>query len=107
MNKKVLIIEDNDDIRENVIEILELAGYTVTSGLHLNDGLTWINKAISIKEDDRSYWTKAQVLAKLGKYNDAVVAGNKALDLAKDDKDFAEAIPFIKKNIEEYKAKAK
>jgi CRP-like cAMP-binding protein len=31
MNKKVLIIEDNDDIRENVIEILELAGYSVTS----------------------------------------------------------------------------
>jgi CRP-like cAMP-binding protein/CheY-like chemotaxis protein len=31
MNKKVLIIEDNDDIRENVIEILELAGYTVSS----------------------------------------------------------------------------
>jgi CRP-like cAMP-binding protein/CheY-like chemotaxis protein len=31
MNKKVLIIEDNDDIRENVIEILELAGYSVAS----------------------------------------------------------------------------
>jgi CRP-like cAMP-binding protein/CheY-like chemotaxis protein len=31
MNEKVLIIEDNDDIRENVIEILELAGYTVAS----------------------------------------------------------------------------
>ncbi len=29
MNKKVLIIEDNVDIRENVAEILELAGYTV------------------------------------------------------------------------------
>jgi len=29
--KKVLIIEDNDDIRENVIEILELAGYQVAS----------------------------------------------------------------------------
>jgi CRP-like cAMP-binding protein/CheY-like chemotaxis protein len=29
--KKVLIIEDNDDIRENVIEILELAGYQVSS----------------------------------------------------------------------------
>jgi CRP-like cAMP-binding protein len=29
MSKKVLIIEDNDDIRENVIEILELAGYQV------------------------------------------------------------------------------
>jgi len=31
MNKKVLLIEDNDDIRENVTEILELAGYTVFS----------------------------------------------------------------------------
>jgi len=31
MSKKVLIIEDNDDIRENVIEILELAGYIVSS----------------------------------------------------------------------------
>jgi len=29
MNKKVLIIEDNNDIRENVVEILELAGYQV------------------------------------------------------------------------------
>ena len=29
MSKKVLVIEDNDDIRENIIEILELAGYTV------------------------------------------------------------------------------
>ncbi|WP_259067363.1 response regulator [Mucilaginibacter sp. X4EP1] len=31
MSKKILIIEDNDDIRENVIEILELAGYNVAS----------------------------------------------------------------------------
>lgn len=29
MKKKVLIIEDNTDIRENVVEILELAGYDV------------------------------------------------------------------------------
>ncbi|WP_439696936.1 response regulator [Mucilaginibacter sp. AW1-7] len=29
MNKKVLIIEDNNDIRENVVEILELANYQV------------------------------------------------------------------------------
>ncbi|HTE00097.1 MAG TPA: response regulator [Mucilaginibacter sp.] len=29
MKKKVLIIEDNSDIRENVVEILELAGYAV------------------------------------------------------------------------------
>jgi CRP-like cAMP-binding protein/ActR/RegA family two-component response regulator len=29
MSKKVLIIEDNTDIRENIVEILELAGYAV------------------------------------------------------------------------------
>jgi CRP-like cAMP-binding protein/CheY-like chemotaxis protein len=29
MKKKILIIEDNDDIRENVMEILELAGFIV------------------------------------------------------------------------------
>src|SRR5471030_469307 len=29
MKKKILIIEDNTDIRENVVEILDLAGYTV------------------------------------------------------------------------------
>ncbi len=29
MNEKILIIEDNDGIRENVVEILEMANYTV------------------------------------------------------------------------------
>ena len=37
MSKKVLIIEDNNDIRENIVEILELAGYTVHAA---NNGKT-------------------------------------------------------------------
>jgi CRP-like cAMP-binding protein/ActR/RegA family two-component response regulator len=44
MSKKVLIIEDNDDIRENVIEILELAGYQVSSA---NNGKTGVELAFS------------------------------------------------------------
>jgi CRP-like cAMP-binding protein/CheY-like chemotaxis protein len=39
MSKKVLIIEDNDDIRENVIEILELAGYTVAAAANGKTGV--------------------------------------------------------------------
>ena len=39
MSKKVLIIEDNDDIRENVIEILELAGYTVSGASNGKTGV--------------------------------------------------------------------
>ena len=43
MSKKVLIIEDNNDIRENVVEILELAGYTVFAA---NNGKTGVDLAI-------------------------------------------------------------
>ncbi len=39
MNKKVLIIEDNDGIRENIVEILELANYTVYEGSNGNVGI--------------------------------------------------------------------
>jgi len=48
MNKKVLIIEDNDDIRENVIEILELAGYQVFSA---NNGKTGVELALQDTPD--------------------------------------------------------
>jgi len=43
MNKKVLIIEDNNDIRENVVEILELAGYQVFAA---QNGKTGVELAI-------------------------------------------------------------
>src|SRR6202046_5113552 len=43
MNKKVLIIEDNNDIRENVVEILELAGYQVFAA---NNGKTGVDLAL-------------------------------------------------------------
>ncbi|SDP97082.1 cAMP-binding domain of CRP or a regulatory subunit of cAMP-dependent protein kinases [Mucilaginibacter sp. OK268] len=42
MNRKVLIIEDNNDIRENVVEILQLAGYEVTDA---NNGKTGVDLA--------------------------------------------------------------
>jgi len=39
MSKKVLIIEDNDDIRENIVEILELAGYSVHAAANGKKGV--------------------------------------------------------------------
>jgi CRP-like cAMP-binding protein/CheY-like chemotaxis protein len=44
MSKKALIIEDNNDIRENIVEILELAGYTVFAA---NNGKAGVELAIS------------------------------------------------------------
>jgi CRP-like cAMP-binding protein/CheY-like chemotaxis protein len=43
MSKQVLIIEDNTDIRENVVEILELAGFIV---LQASNGKTGVDLAI-------------------------------------------------------------
>src|SRR5476651_6950 len=48
MNKKVLIIEDNNDIRENVVEILELAGYSVHAA---SNGKTGVELAIKHTPD--------------------------------------------------------
>lgn len=42
MNESILVIEDNTDIRENIAELLELAGYNVLSAIDGKDGL---NKA--------------------------------------------------------------
>ncbi|MGZ3873809.1 MAG: response regulator [Mucilaginibacter sp.] len=44
MSKKVLIIEDNNDIRENIVEILELAGYTVFEANNGKKGVDLANK---------------------------------------------------------------
>ncbi|WP_428329502.1 response regulator [Mucilaginibacter sp.] len=46
MSKKVLIIEDNDDIRDNIVEILELAGYIVQSAKNGKAGVEMATKHI-------------------------------------------------------------
>ncbi len=41
--KKILLIEDNDDIRENTAEILELANYKVVDRVGYYDaGFGWV-----------------------------------------------------------------
>ncbi|WP_018612193.1 response regulator transcription factor [Segetibacter koreensis] len=46
--KKILVIEDNLDIRENIAEILELANYTVYTAENGNEG---VETALSIYPD--------------------------------------------------------
>jgi DNA-binding response OmpR family regulator len=45
---KILIIEDNDNIRENVVEILELSGYEAFAA---NNGKAGVELALKIKPD--------------------------------------------------------
>ncbi|MEM9325003.1 MAG: response regulator [Bacteroidota bacterium] len=44
MKKKILVIEDNQDVRENIVEILELSNYTVTEA---EDGKQGVKSAKS------------------------------------------------------------
>lgn len=46
--KHILLIEDNTDVRENTAEILELAGYKVTTSINGRDG---VDKAIADTPD--------------------------------------------------------
>src|ERR1700749_2971197 len=48
MNQKVLILEDNNDIRENIVEILELANYSVFAAYN---GKTGVDLAIKHTPD--------------------------------------------------------
>lgn len=48
MSAKILIIEDSEDIRENIVELLKFGGYTVFSATNGKEGL---EKAKSLKAD--------------------------------------------------------
>lgn len=47
-NKKLLVVEDNEDIRENIVEILELAGYEVYGAPNGKEGIA---KALEVSPD--------------------------------------------------------
>ena len=46
--KKILVIEDNLEVRENICEILELSDYEVHSA---ENGLIGVEKAVSVQPD--------------------------------------------------------
>ena len=48
MNKHILVIEDNLEVRENLAEILELSGYDVTTA---EDGKVGVEQAVAVQPD--------------------------------------------------------
>ena len=72
------------------------ANYHLGKGKNLNQALEWVNKSIGLKENFRNVWTKAQLLAKLGNFTEAVPLAQKALTLGAGDSIFT----FFKGGIE-------
>ena len=63
------------------------AMYYMENGKDLNTALTWFNKAI--EQNPKAYWVyhqKANLLAKMGKKQDAIASANKSIELAKEAK---------------------
>ncbi len=72
------------------------ANYNLSKGKNLNQALEWANKSVGQKETFRNVWTKAQILAHMGQYAEAVPLAQKALSLGQGDSVF----PFFKGGIE-------
>jgi tetratricopeptide (TPR) repeat protein len=66
---------------EDVATLEAGAGYLLNKGKDLPVALSMADKAIGLKESYYNLWLKASILAKLGKYNEALPPAQKALTL--------------------------
>ena len=65
----------------------QAAQYYIDNNKDLNQAVVWLDKAIAQNPDAYyMYYQKARALAKLGKKQDAIVASNKSIELAKNAK---------------------
>ncbi|GAB3988864.1 DUF2911 domain-containing protein [Spirosoma daeguense] len=83
------------------------ASYNVSKGRNLEQSLGYVDKAIAKQENFRNLYVKSQILAKMGKYTEALPVAQKALSLGQSSND--QSFPFFKEGIEksisEYTAK--
>ncbi|HKP31340.1 MAG TPA: DUF2911 domain-containing protein [Chitinophagaceae bacterium] len=71
----------------NNLPYFSAAMYYINNGKDQNKALTWLDKAIV--QEPKGFWIyhqKANLLAKLGKKQDAITAANKSIELAKEAK---------------------
>jgi tetratricopeptide (TPR) repeat protein len=92
---------------EDAAVLQAAAGYNLSKGRNLDQALSWADKSIGLKETYRNVWLKAQILAKMGKYADAVPLAQKALTMGESsgDASFAFFKDAIAKGVTEYGSK--
>ncbi|CAN5378770.1 DUF2911 domain-containing protein [soil metagenome] len=83
------------------------ASYNLSKGRNLEQSLSWIDKSIAKQETYRNLFVKSQILAKMGKYTDALPIAQKALTIGQSSNDAAFSFfkDGIEKSIAEYTAK--
>lgn len=97
------VTEKPDDVNT----LTAAASYNLTKGRNLEQSLSYVDKAIAAKETFRNLWLKSQILAKMGKYTDALPLAQKALTMGETSGDAA--FPFFKdaiaKGVTEFQSK--
>ena len=83
------------------------ASYNLSKGRNLDQSLSWIDKSIAKQETYRNLYVKSQILAKMGKYSDALPIAQKSLTMGQSSNDAAFSFfkDGIEKSIAEYTAK--
>lgn len=83
------------------------ANYNLSKGRNLAQALSWIDKSIGLKETYRNVWVKAQILAKMDKFAEALPLAQKALTLGETTNDGAFSFfkDAITKGVTEYQSK--
>ena len=95
------------DKPDDVNTLTSAASYNLSKGRNMEQSLAYIDKAIAAKETFRNVWVKSQILAKMGKYADALPLAQKALSIGETSGDAA--FPFFKdaiaKGVTDFQAK--
>jgi hypothetical protein len=80
------------------------ASFAFANNMNTPEAMGWIDQSIAIKETFWNLRLKSQMLDKAGKRKDAIAVAEKALVVGKDDKDAADDLPKLQKQVADWKA---
>jgi hypothetical protein len=84
---------------------MQAANFAFQSKLNTEEAMQWLDQSIKIKETFNNVGLKARVLAGQGKTAEAIIAGEKAIQLGKEAKANPQAIANMEKLVTDWKAK--
>jgi len=80
------------------------AGYALSQKVYLNESMDWVDRSIALNKDPRNLRTKAELLAQVGKTEEAIATAEEAVKLAKQ-RDPKANTSALEKLITDWKAK--
>lgn len=92
---------------DDVNTLTAAASYNLSKGRKLEESLSYVDKAVAAKETYRNLWLKSQILAKMGKFADALPLAQKALTMGETsgDASFSFFKDAIAKGVTEFQSK--